>query len=339
MTKISSAASRSRLPNTAEAGRASEPARDEFTLDLFAGLSEPAANGGEPAIAVASASIGEPIASASNAPANESEIEGVARGGDMPDIQRAETSSAVSTSASAAGSAAARSMKPRASKRRAQRRTIAEDVVKETEEVDAADAAPSAPVHIERPQDSTPEPQPAAAAQSAEAPAESVPPPVLDIPPPRDTTSDPLSLATFPGAGHMAADTPSPSALAEAAPVVERVSVWRAEATALHAALDETRRRMNRLRLGAFLAALIAAAALLFQYFEIVHLRDTVAAAQQRLDRASAAQELQQENLAQLAQRTDELGAQVQRLTNRLADAPHKALAASRGTRHTRRSY
>ena len=220
MTEISSAASRSRLPNTAEAGRASESARDELTLDLFAGLSEPAANGGEPAIAVASASIGEPIASASNAPANESEIEGVARGGDMPDIQRAETSSAVSTSASAAGSAAARSMKPRASKRRAQRRTIAEDVVKETEEVDAADAAPSAPVHIERPQDSTPEPQPAAAAQSAEAPAESVPPPVLDIPPPRDTTSDPLSLATFPGAGHMAADTPYPSALAEAARVI-----------------------------------------------------------------------------------------------------------------------
>ncbi|GAB7538570.1 hypothetical protein [Burkholderia sp. 3C] len=119
---------------------------------------------------------------------------------------------------------------------------------------------------------------------------------------------------------------------AEAAPVIDldaqlnplsdRLRTLQLETVDLRRAADREMRRVNRLLLALAAVVLIAIVALGLQTTALSSAHRDADALQRRVDRLTSSQETQQANLAAMQQRADELGVQVQRLTNRSAVAP-----------------
>ncbi|MEX3629855.1 MAG: hypothetical protein VB138_10655 [Burkholderia sp.] len=120
----------------------------------------------------------------------------------------------------------------------------------------------------------------------------------------------------------------------------ERLRAAQSEGVELRRQADREMRRVNRLlrALAVVLVIVIVALGLHTAALSNAH-RDAaeLQRLQQRVDRVTSLQETQQADLAAAQQRADELGAQVQRLTNRLAVASRQqSAAAARRERRTR---
>ncbi len=111
---------------------------------------------------------------------------------------------------------------------------------------------------------------------------------------------------------------------AQLRPLNERLRAAQAEGAELRRQADREMRRVNRLLLALAVVLVIVIVALGLQTAALSSAHRDAAelqGLQQRVDRLTALQETQQADLAAAQQRADELGAQVQRLTNRLAVA------------------
>ncbi|MEK6420305.1 MAG: hypothetical protein V4801_11910, partial [Burkholderia gladioli] len=105
-------------------------------------------------------------------------------------------------------------------------------------------------------------------------------------------------------------------------PLSERLRALQLETVDLRRAADREMRRVNRLLLALAAVVLIAIVALGLQTTALSSAHRDADELQRRVDRLTSLQETQQANLAAMQQRADELGVQVQRLTNRSAAAP-----------------
>ncbi|AIO70788.1 hypothetical protein [Burkholderia oklahomensis] len=114
-------------------------------------------------------------------------------------------------------------------------------------------------------------------------------------------------------------------------PLADRIRALQSETVDLRRAADAEMRRVNRLLLALGVVALIAIVALVAQAVQLSRQRDESAALQQRIDRLAAAQATQEATIVTLSQRQDELGAQVDRLTNRLSGAATPVKRSRRG--------
>ncbi|WP_414440494.1 hypothetical protein [Burkholderia sp. 22PA0106] len=156
----------------------------------------------------------------------------------------------------------------------------------------AADATPATPAPVSeaiRKPASAVNPSPSLAAEAAPTPAEAAP--VIDL----DAQLNPLS---------------------------DRLRALQLETVDLRRAADREMRRVNRLLLALAAVVLIAIVALGLQTTALSSAHRDADALQRRVDHLTSSQETQQANLAAMQQRADELGVQVQRLTNRSAVAP-----------------
>ncbi|MBI0331043.1 hypothetical protein [Burkholderia plantarii] len=154
---------------------------------------------------------------------------------------------------------------------------------------------------------------------SIPAPAEAMPPDATggDIPAP-----EPAPLAVDP-------DT-------QLRPLADRIRALQTETVDLRRKANSEMRRVNRLLLALAVVVLGSIAALVVQTLALSNARGDAAALRQRVDRLVSLQETQQADLAAAQQRNDELGAQVQRLTNRVAIAAPRQPAPA-PVRHERR--
>ncbi|WP_246793162.1 hypothetical protein [Burkholderia perseverans] len=120
------------------------------------------------------------------------------------------------------------------------------------------------------------------------------------------------------------APEPAPLAIdpdAQLRPLADRIRALQTETIDLRRAANGEMRRVNRLLLALAVVLLACLAALVVQALALSNARGDAAALRQRVDRLVSLQETQQADLAAVQQRNDELGAQVQRLTNRVAIA------------------
>ncbi|WP_127837725.1 hypothetical protein [Burkholderia gladioli] len=157
---------------------------------------------------------------------------------------------------------------------------------------------------------------------------------------------DPVREPSF-ASGSSADPAPNPAAApaidieAQLRPLNERLRATQAEGAELRRQADREMRRVNRLLLALAVVLVIVIVALGLQTAALssAH-RDSaeLQGLQQRVDRLTALQETQQADLAAAQQRADELGAQVQRLTNRLAVASRQQPAAAAAARRERRA-
>ncbi|WP_414448848.1 hypothetical protein AB4851_05960 [Burkholderia sp. 22PA0099] len=154
--------------------------------------------------------------------------------------------------------------------------------------VDANAATPAPVTEAIRKPASAVNPSPSLAAEAAPTPAEAAP--VIDL----DAQLNPLS---------------------------DRLRMLQLETVDLRRAADREMRRVNRLLLALAAVVLIAIVALGLQTTALSSAHRDADALQRRVDRLTSSQETQQANLAAMQQRADELGVQVQRLTNRSAVA------------------
>ncbi|MBU9192365.1 hypothetical protein [Burkholderia gladioli] len=128
---------------------------------------------------------------------------------------------------------------------------------------------------------------------------------------------------------------------AQLRPLNERLRAAQAEGAELRRQADREMRRVNRLLLALAVVLVIVIVALGLQTAALSSAHRDAAelqGLQQRVDRLTALQETQQADLAAAQQRADELGAQVQRLTNRLAVASRQQPAAAAAARRERRA-
>ncbi|MBN3729090.1 hypothetical protein G3N92_33640 [Burkholderia sp. Ac-20379] len=109
---------------------------------------------------------------------------------------------------------------------------------------------------------------------------------------------------------------------AQLRPLSERLRALQLETVDLRRAADREMRRVNRLLLALAAVVLIAIVALGLQTTALSSAHRDADELQRRVDRLTSSQETQAANLAAMQQRADELGVQVQRLTNRSAVAP-----------------
>ncbi|WP_186078963.1 hypothetical protein [Burkholderia gladioli] len=128
---------------------------------------------------------------------------------------------------------------------------------------------------------------------------------------------------------------------AQLRPLNERLRAAQAEGAELRRQADREMRRVNRLLLALAVVLVIVIVALGLQTAALSSAHRDAAelqGLQQRVDRLTALQETQQADLAAAQQRADELGAQVQRLTNRLAVTSRQQPAAAAAARRERRA-
>ncbi len=128
---------------------------------------------------------------------------------------------------------------------------------------------------------------------------------------------------------------------AQLRPLNERLRATQAEGAELRRQADREMRRVNRLLLALAVVLVVVIVALGLQTAALSSAHRDAAelqGLQQRVDRLTALQETQQADLAAAQQRADELGAQVQRLTNRLAVASRQQPAAAAAARRERRA-
>ncbi|WP_407853888.1 hypothetical protein [Burkholderia gladioli] len=128
---------------------------------------------------------------------------------------------------------------------------------------------------------------------------------------------------------------------AQLRPLNERLRAAQDEGAELRRQADREMRRVNRLLLALAVVLVIVIVALGLQTAALSSAHRDAAelqGLQQRVDRLTALQETQQADLAAAQQRADELGAQVQRLTNRLAVASRQQPAAAAAARRERRA-
>lgn len=128
--------------------------------------------------------------------------------------------------------------------------------------------------------------------------------------------------------------TPAIDLDARLLPLSERLRALQLETVDLRRAADREMRRVNRLMLALAAVVLIAIVALGLQTAALSSAHRDADELQRHVDRLASLQETQQANLAAMQQRTDELGMQVQRLTNRSAASPRPP--AARRERRTR---
>lgn len=136
-----------------------------------------------------------------------------------------------------------------------------------------------------------------------------------------------------------AAPEPTPLAIdpdTQLRPLADRIRALQTETVDLRRAANSEMRRVNRLLLALAVVVLACIAALVVQALALSNARGDAAALRQRVDRLVSLQETQQADLAAVQQRNDELGAQVQRLTNRVAIAAPRQPAPA-PVRHERR--
>ncbi len=157
---------------------------------------------------------------------------------------------------------------------------------------------------------------------------------------------DPVREPSF-ASGSSADPAPNPAAApaidieAQLRPLNERLRATQAEGAELRRQADREMRRVNRLLLALAVVLVIVIVALGLQTAALSSAHRDAAelqGLQQRVDRLTALQETQQADLAAAQQRADELGAQVQRLTNRLAVASRQQPAAAAAARRERRA-
>ncbi len=154
-------------------------------------------------------------------------------------------------------------------------------------------------------------------------------------PAPNSTVNPAANLAVNPAAA------PAIDIEAQLRPLNERLRAAQAEGAELRRQADREMRRVNRLLLALAVVLVIVIAALGLQTAALSSAHRDAAelqGLQQRVDRLTALQETQQADLAAAQQRADELGAQVQRLTNRLAVASRQQPAAAAAARRERRA-
>lgn len=157
---------------------------------------------------------------------------------------------------------------------------------------------------------------------------------------------DPVREPSF-ASGSSADPAPNPAAApaidieAQLRPLNERLRATQAEGAELRRQADREMRRVNRLLLALAVVLVVVIVALGLQTAALSSAHRDAAelqGLQQRVDRLTALQETQQADLAAAQQRADELGAQVQRLTNRLAVASRQQPAAAAAARRERRA-
>lgn len=190
----------------------------------------------------------------------------------------------------------------------------------------AAPAAAAAPVASAAP---APAPAAALAATASSAPADTPVPSAATI-----LVAPAASAAS--SAATDEAPAPQPPAVdldAHLRPLADRIRALQIETVELRRAAGAEMRRVNRLLLALAVIVVVGVGALVAQTMTVSGLKHETVALQQRIDRLAAAQETQQANLITLAQRQDEQGAQVERLTNRLSVA---ARPAPKPARHPR---
>ncbi len=174
-----------------------------------------------------------------------------------------------------------------------------------------------------------------------------------DRPPASATVASPVDPVREPSfaSGSPADPAPNPAVNPAAAPAIdieaqlrplnERLRAAQAEGAELRRQADREMRRVNRLLLALAVVLVIVIVALGLQTAALSSAHRDAAelqGLQQRVDRLTALQETQQADLAAAQQRADELGAQVQRLTNRLAVASRQQPAAAAAARRERRA-
>ncbi|KVM73580.1 hypothetical protein WJ59_03070 [Burkholderia gladioli] len=174
-----------------------------------------------------------------------------------------------------------------------------------------------------------------------------------DTPPASAVVASPVDPVREPSfaSGSPADPAPNPAVNPAAAPAIdieaqlrplnERLRAAQAEGAELRRQADREMRRVNRLLLALAVVLVIVIVALGLQTAALSSAHRDAAelqGLQQRVDRLTALQETQQADLAAAQQRADELGAQVQRLTNRLAVASRQQPAAAAAARRERRA-
>ncbi|MGP3657526.1 hypothetical protein ACTU9R_11055 [Burkholderia gladioli] len=170
-----------------------------------------------------------------------------------------------------------------------------------------------------------------------------------DTPPASAAVASPVDPVREPSfaSGSSADPAPNPAAApaidieAQLRPLNERLRATQAEGAELRRQADREMRRVNRLLLALAVVLVIVIVALGLQTAALSSAHRDAAelqGLQQRVDRLTALQETQQADLAAAQQRADELGAQVQRLTNRLAVASRQQPAAAAAARRERRA-
>jgi hypothetical protein len=165
--------------------------------------------------------------------------------------------------------------------------------------------------------------------------------PVAPISPATSATPAPAEAMPLNATGDDAPEAPEPTPLAidpdaQLRPLADRIRALQTETVDLRRAANSEMRRVNRLLLALAVVVLACIAALVVQALALSNARGDAAALRQRVDRLVSLQETQQADLAAVQQRNDELGAQVQRLTNRVAIAAPRQPAPA-PVRHERR--
>jgi hypothetical protein len=181
--------------------------------------------------------------------------------------------------------------------------------------------------------------------RKAAAPADEVRSPAVEsvapISPATSATPAPAEAMPLNATGDDAPTAPEPTPLAidpdaQLRPLADRIRALQTETVDLRRAANGEMRRVNRLLLALAVVVLACIAALVVQALALSNARGDAAALRQRVDRLVSLQETQQADLAAVQQRNDELGAQVQRLTNRVAIAAPRQPAPA-PVRHERR--
>ncbi|NIF98093.1 hypothetical protein F3J18_22965 [Burkholderia sp. Ax-1720] len=170
-----------------------------------------------------------------------------------------------------------------------------------------------------------------------------------DTPPASATVASPVDPVREPSFASGSPADPAPNSAvnpaidieAQLRPLNELLRAAQAEGAELRRQADREMRRVNRLLLALAVVLVIVIVALGLQTAALSSAHRDAAelqGLQQRVDRLTALQETQQADLAAAQQRADELGAQVQRLTNRLAVASRQQPAAAAAARRERRA-
>ncbi|WP_070107428.1 hypothetical protein [Burkholderia plantarii] len=178
--------------------------------------------------------------------------------------------------------------------------------------------------------------------RKAAAPAAEVrSPTVAPVEPISPTMSAPAEAIALDATGDdNPASAPTPLAIdpdAQLRPLADRIRALQIETVDLRRAANSEMRRVNRLLLALAVVVLAGIAALVVQALALSNARGDAAALRQHVDRLVSQQETQQADLAAVQQRNDELGAQVQRLTNRVAIAAPRQPAPATIRRERRR--
>ncbi|WLE61313.1 hypothetical protein GIY62_27980 [Burkholderia plantarii] len=178
--------------------------------------------------------------------------------------------------------------------------------------------------------------------RKAAAPADEVrSPAVAPVEPISPTMSAPAEAIALDATGDdNPASAPTPLAIdpdAQLRPLADRIRALQIETVDLRRAANSEMRRVNRLLLALAVVVLAGIAALVVQALALSNARGDAAALRQHVDRLVSQQETQQADLAAVQQRNDELGAQVQRLTNRVAIAAPRQPAPATIRRERRR--